>query len=50
MPAAALGREGYQVHTLYSGLPASTPGVQGELFYGVRTAWHGPGDVSPHRA
>jgi endonuclease/exonuclease/phosphatase family metal-dependent hydrolase/glycosyltransferase involved in cell wall biosynthesis len=33
-----LGREGYQVHTFYSGLPSSTPAVQGELFYGVKTA------------
>ena len=33
-----MAREGYQVETLYSGLPSSTPGVQGELFYGVKTA------------
>ena len=26
----------YSCHTLYSGLPSSTPAVQGELFYGVR--------------
>ncbi len=31
-------REGYRLHTFYSGLPSSTPGVQGELFYGVRCA------------
>lgn len=31
-------REGYRLHTLYSGLPSSTPGVQGELFYGVKCA------------
>lgn len=31
-------REGYHLHTLYSGLPASTPAVQGELFYGVKGA------------
>ena len=31
-------REGHQVHSLYSGLPSSTPAVQGELFYGVRCA------------
>ncbi len=30
-----LGTEGYRMHTLYSGLPASTPAVQGELLYGV---------------
>ncbi len=33
-----LEREGYKLHTLYSGLPSSTPAVQGELFYGVRGA------------
>lgn len=33
-----VAREKYRVHTLYSGLPSSTPAVQGELFYGVRTA------------
>jgi len=33
-----IAREGYQVRTLYSGLPSSTPGVQGELFYGVPRA------------
>jgi hypothetical protein len=33
-----LKREGYKTQTFYSGLPASTPAVQGELFYGVRTA------------
>lgn len=31
-------RESFQQHTLYSGLPASTPAVQAELFYGVLTA------------
>ena len=30
-------RENYQVHTQYSGLPSSTPAVQGELFYGIKT-------------
>lgn len=33
-----LTRQGYQLHSLYSGLPASTPAVQGELLYGVKTA------------
>jgi endonuclease/exonuclease/phosphatase family metal-dependent hydrolase len=33
-----IGREGYRVHDFYSGLPSSTPAVQGELFYGVRCA------------
>lgn len=33
-----MAREGYQLHTMYSGLPSSTPAVQGELFYGVKTA------------
>ncbi|MBI5426761.1 MAG: endonuclease/exonuclease/phosphatase family protein [Nitrospinae bacterium] len=29
-------KEGYGLHTLYSGLPTSTPAIQGELFYGVK--------------
>lgn len=33
-----LHKEGYHLQTLYSGLPASTPAVQGELFYGVKGA------------
>lgn len=33
-----LRREGYRLHTHYSGLPSSTPAVQGELFYGRRCA------------
>lgn len=33
-----LKSEKYRLHTLYSGLPSSTPGVQGELFYGVKSA------------
>ena len=36
--ARLLRREDYRLHTFYSGLPSSTPAVQGELFYGVRTA------------
>ncbi len=31
-------REGYQIHTFYSGLPSTTPAVQAELYYGVRSA------------
>ncbi len=31
-------REGYQLHTFYSGLPSTTPAVQAELYYGVRSA------------
>lgn len=31
-------REGYRVHSFYSGVPSTTPSVQGELFYGVRPA------------
>lgn len=31
-------RENFEMHTFYSGLPASTPAVQAELFYGVRDA------------
>ena len=30
--------EDYTVHSLYSGMPSSTPGFQAEFFYGVRTA------------
>lgn len=31
-------REGYRLRTLYSGVPATTPAVQGELLYGVKGA------------
>lgn len=31
-------REHYRLHTLYSGVPSTTPAVQGELFYGVPRA------------
>jgi len=30
-------KESYQCHQLYSGLPSSTPAVQGELYYGAKT-------------
>ncbi len=30
--------EHYRLHSLYSGIPSSTPAFQGELFYGVKTA------------
>lgn len=33
-----LRREHYQLHAHYSGLPSTTPAVQGELFYGVKGA------------
>lgn len=33
-----LRRQRYHQHTFYSGLPSSTPAVQGELHYGVRCA------------
>ena len=33
-----LRREHYGLHALYSGMPSSTPAVQAELFYGVRSA------------
>lgn len=36
--ARMLSREGYRTTTFYSGLPSSTPAVQGELFYGTRCA------------
>ncbi|VAX36749.1 hypothetical protein MNBD_UNCLBAC01-1263 [hydrothermal vent metagenome] len=31
-------REHYRLHPFYSGMPSSTPSVQGELFYGVKQA------------
>lgn len=31
-----LNNERYRLHPLYTGLPSSTPAVQGELFYGVK--------------
>lgn len=33
-----INAEHYQFHSFYSGLPASTPAVQAELFYGVKCA------------
>lgn len=36
--ARLLNRDGCRLHTFYSGQPATTPAVQGELHYGVRTA------------
>lgn len=36
--ARLLEQERYCLHQLYSGLPSSTPAVQGELFYGVKGA------------
>ena len=30
-----IDKKEYQLHTMYSGLPSTTPAVQGELFYGV---------------
>ncbi len=33
-----LKREEYILHNLYSGVPSTTPSVQGELFYGVKQA------------
>lgn len=33
-----LQREGYEQHTFYPGLPTTTPAVQAELYYGVRSA------------
>ncbi|MGE0608377.1 MAG: glycosyltransferase [Pirellulales bacterium] len=31
-------REHYRLHTMYSGIPSTTPAVQGEIFYGVEQA------------
>lgn len=33
-----LNHEHYRLHQHYSGLPSSTPAVQGELFYGIKCA------------
>lgn len=33
-----ISREGYDLTTFYSGLPSTTPAVQGELFYGKKCA------------
>jgi len=33
-----LRKGSHQIHPFYSGQPSSTPGVQGELFYGIKTA------------
>src|SRR5690606_3819755 len=35
---ALIKRDKYRLHTHYSGLPSSTPAVQAELFYGVKSA------------
>ena len=32
-----LEKEHYQIHSLYTGTPSSTPAVQGELFYGIKS-------------
>jgi endonuclease/exonuclease/phosphatase family metal-dependent hydrolase len=36
--ARLLRREGYELRTFYPGLPSTTPAVQAELYYGVRSA------------
>jgi endonuclease/exonuclease/phosphatase family metal-dependent hydrolase len=36
--ARLLNREGYEFRTFYPGLPTTTPAVQAELYYGVRSA------------
>jgi endonuclease/exonuclease/phosphatase family metal-dependent hydrolase len=33
-----LKQRGYALHTAYSGIPSSTPAVQGELYYGAKCA------------
>ena len=33
-----LQKQEYRQHTMYSGLPSSTPAIQAQLFYGVRNA------------
>src|SRR5688500_17571005 len=36
--ARLLDREGYELRTFYPGLPTTTPAVQAELYYGIRSA------------
>ncbi|RYD31536.1 MAG: hypothetical protein EOP87_14530, partial [Verrucomicrobiaceae bacterium] len=36
--ARVLKRQQFHLHSFYSGVPSTTPAVQGELFYGVRAA------------
>ncbi|HVU23058.1 MAG TPA: endonuclease/exonuclease/phosphatase family protein [Opitutus sp.] len=36
--ARLVRRDGYELRTFYPGLPATTPAVQAELYYGVRSA------------
>ncbi|MBX3741568.1 MAG: endonuclease/exonuclease/phosphatase family protein [Akkermansiaceae bacterium] len=36
--ARTLRRRQFHLHSFYSGVPSTTPAVQGELFYGVRAA------------
>ncbi len=36
--ARAMRRHQFHLHSFYSGVPSTTPAVQGELFYGVRAA------------
>lgn len=31
-------REGYELHSFYPGVPSTTPAVQAELYYGIRSA------------
>lgn len=33
-----LKREGYDLHSFYPGIPTTTPAVQAELYYGIRSA------------
>jgi endonuclease/exonuclease/phosphatase family metal-dependent hydrolase len=33
-----IAREGYELHTFYPGLPSTTPAVQAELYYGIKSA------------
>jgi len=42
-----LRREGYRLHTFYSGIPSTTPAVQAELYYGTKTAVPGFSFLDP---
>lgn len=33
-----LRKEGYELHSFYPGMPSTTPAVQAELYYGIRSA------------
>lgn len=46
--AQLLRSQGYCLQPIYSGLPSSTPAVQGELFYGIEQSVPAFGFLPPH--